>query len=49
MKGFYVFENSAHSPLFEEPTRATEILLNDVLQGKNALADWMGNSSHNAP
>jgi pimeloyl-ACP methyl ester carboxylesterase len=32
-KGFYVFENSAHSPLFEEPERATEILLNDVLPG----------------
>jgi pimeloyl-ACP methyl ester carboxylesterase len=33
MKGFYVFENSAHSPLFEEPGQATEILLNDVLPG----------------
>jgi pimeloyl-ACP methyl ester carboxylesterase len=33
MKGFYVFENSAHSPLFEQPGRATEILLNDVLPG----------------
>jgi pimeloyl-ACP methyl ester carboxylesterase len=31
VKGFYMFENSAHSPLFEEPVRATEILLNDVL------------------
>ncbi|WP_167767182.1 alpha/beta fold hydrolase [Jannaschia formosa] len=31
VKGFYVFEDSAHSPLFEEPARATEILLNDVL------------------
>jgi pimeloyl-ACP methyl ester carboxylesterase len=33
VKGFHVFGNSAHSPLFEEPGRATEILLNDVLQG----------------
>jgi pimeloyl-ACP methyl ester carboxylesterase len=33
VKRFHVFENSAHSPLFEEPERATEILLNDVLQG----------------
>ena len=33
-----MFENSAHSPLFEEPERATEILLNDVLRGANALA-----------
>jgi pimeloyl-ACP methyl ester carboxylesterase len=38
-KGFYLFENAAHSPLFEEPVRATEILLQDVLQGLNALAD----------
>ncbi len=38
-KGFYVFESSAHSPLFEEPERATEILLNDVVRGMNALAD----------
>lgn len=30
-KGFYLFENSAHSPLFEEPSRACQILLNDVL------------------
>lgn len=31
VKGFHVFENSAHSPLFEEPGRATEILLNEIL------------------
>jgi pimeloyl-ACP methyl ester carboxylesterase len=37
VKGFYMFENSAHSPLFEEPVRATEILLQDVLLGKNML------------
>ena len=35
VKRFYVFENSAHSPLFEEPARATEILLNDVMGGSN--------------
>lgn len=39
VKGFYTFENSAHSPLFEEPERATEVLLRDVLRGTNALAD----------
>ncbi|WP_169052408.1 alpha/beta fold hydrolase [Tabrizicola sp. YIM 78059] len=39
IKGLYVFDNSAHSPLFEEPERATRILLEDVLQGANALAD----------
>lgn len=38
-KGFYLFENSAHSPLFEEPERALEILLNDVLHGTTTLAD----------
>lgn len=39
VKGLYLFENSAHSPLFEEPGRATEILLRDVLQGTNSLAN----------
>lgn len=38
-KGFYLFENSAHSPLFEEPERATAILLHDVLEGRNSLTD----------
>lgn len=39
VKGFYTFENSAHSPVFEEPARAREILRNDVLESKNSLAD----------
>jgi len=39
VKGFYLFDNSAHSPLFEEPETATQILLNDVLGERNALAD----------
>ncbi|MBX3250726.1 MAG: alpha/beta hydrolase [Myxococcales bacterium] len=39
VKGFYLFEHSAHSPLFEEPERATEILLRDVLRGTNELGD----------
>jgi pimeloyl-ACP methyl ester carboxylesterase len=39
VKGFYIFENSAHSPLFEEAGRATDILLRDVLHRANALAD----------
>ncbi len=30
MKAFYTFSNSAHSPLFEEPERALNILVNDV-------------------
>lgn len=42
VKGFYMFESSAHSPLFEEPGHATKILLQDVLKGKTALADATG-------
>ena len=39
LKGFYTFTNSAHSPLFEEPTRMREIVQADVLAGANELAD----------
>ncbi|HSL87134.1 MAG TPA: alpha/beta hydrolase, partial [Bacteroidales bacterium] len=39
VKGFYTFENSAHSPIFEEPERVMEILQKDVLSGVNYLAD----------
>ncbi|MDO8848465.1 MAG: alpha/beta hydrolase [Coriobacteriia bacterium] len=39
LKGFYTFEQSAHSPLFEEPTKTCEILRTDVLAGVNGLAD----------
>jgi pimeloyl-ACP methyl ester carboxylesterase len=39
LKGFYTFEQSAHSPLFEEPERMRQILVEDVLSGKNELAD----------
>ena len=42
VKGFYAFDGSAHSPLFEEPERATQILLQDVLRGTNVLADVAG-------
>ena len=38
-KGFYTFENSAHSPLFEEPESFIEIMVKDVLNGKVDLAD----------
>jgi pimeloyl-ACP methyl ester carboxylesterase len=38
-KGFYTFENSAHTPLFEEPEKAQKILRADVLAGRNSLAD----------
>ena len=39
MKGFYTFEQSAHSPLFEEPEKMQHILQEDVLVGVNNLAD----------
>jgi pimeloyl-ACP methyl ester carboxylesterase len=39
VKGFYTFENSAHSPLFEEPEKANRILEEDVLAGKSTLSD----------
>ena len=39
VKGFYTFENSAHSPLFEEPRRARDILRQDVLARGSSLAD----------
>lgn len=39
LKGFYTFEHSAHSPLFEEPEKAHRIMLEDVLAAVNSLAD----------
>lgn len=39
IKGFYTFEQSAHSPIFEEPERMKVILHTDILKGVNKLAD----------
>lgn len=39
LKGFYTFEKSAHSPLFEEPEKVQHILQKNVLAGVNNLAD----------
>jgi pimeloyl-ACP methyl ester carboxylesterase len=39
VKGFYTFDRSAHSPLFEEPDRMGEIMRTDVLAGLTGLAD----------
>ncbi|MCE1252197.1 MAG: alpha/beta hydrolase [Anaerolineae bacterium] len=39
VKGFYTFENSAHSPFFEEPQRVRLILQEDVIHASNLLAD----------
>ena len=38
-KGFYTFWESAHSPIFEESEKMRNILLEDVLNGTNSLAD----------
>jgi pimeloyl-ACP methyl ester carboxylesterase len=34
LKRFYTFENSAHSPLFEEPEKVMEIFTTDILKAK---------------
>lgn len=39
VKGFYLFKNSAHSPLFEEPEHFINIMINDVLTGGVSCAD----------
>ena len=39
LKGFYTFKQSAHSPLFEEPERMKQIFQEDIVEGKNNLAD----------
>jgi len=39
VKGFYTFESSAHSPMFEQPDAMNKILREDVLTGRNGLAD----------
>jgi hypothetical protein len=38
-KGFYSFDPSAHSPMFEEPKRVVEILHHDVLKGRTQPTD----------
>jgi pimeloyl-ACP methyl ester carboxylesterase len=39
LKGFYTFDKSAHSPLFEEPEKLCSILKGDVLQNLTTMAD----------
>ena len=39
MKGFYTFNQSAHTPVFEEPEKANRILINDVKNLRTDLAD----------
>lgn len=40
VKGFYIFLESAHSPMFEEPEKVQRILRADVLAGLVNLADY---------
>jgi len=40
VKGFYTFEKSAHSPVFEEPGKSVQIIKNDILTGMNKLSDF---------
>jgi len=40
VKGFYIFEKSAHSPFFEEPDKMEKIIREDVLTVLNNLADF---------
>lgn len=39
VKGFYTFQQSAHSPMFEEPEKLRQIIEQDVLRGTTRLAD----------
>lgn len=38
LKGIYQFDESAHSPIFEEPDQVMKVLTQDVKQGKNELS-----------
>lgn len=39
LKRFYIFENSAHGPLFEEPDKFREVLEKDILPSVSLLED----------
>lgn len=39
VKGFYLFKESAHSPIFEEPKKVVHIMQEDILKSKNILAE----------
>ena len=41
LKGFYTFNNSAHSPIFEEPLLVRQIIEKDILNNNNSLSDKM--------
>lgn len=48
LRGLYLFSNSAHSPLFEEPDRAIAALLEDVMHGRTEHADIAENREGSA-
>jgi pimeloyl-ACP methyl ester carboxylesterase len=39
VKGYYLFEYSAHSPIFEEPNKVLQIVAKDILLCTNTLAN----------
>lgn len=39
VKGFYLFKESAHSPMFEEPEKVMQIMQEDVKNKKNPFAN----------
>jgi len=47
VKGFYIFAESAHSPIFEEPEKMREYLRQGVLTG--ATTDFKNGCSYRYP
>lgn len=39
VKGYYLFEYSAHSPIFEEPSKVLQIVAKNILLCTNTLAN----------
>lgn len=39
VKGFYLFEYSAHSPIYEEPNKVSQIIAKDILLNTNTHAN----------
>lgn len=46
VKGFYTFNESAHSPMFEEPAKMQEILREDVMKGRVLHADKLSDKTN---
>jgi len=39
IKGYYTFEKSAHSPIFEEPLKSVQVIKNEILKGMKKMED----------